>query len=243
MDSKRIVNIAIVEDEKEMLDNLISCLKSFFVKLDQDFNFFSFNNAVTFLNTYKVGLYDLILMDINLPELNGMYAAKKLRTIDQDVLIVFVTYLGQYAIEGYKVNAFDYILKPLNEDSLRLTLKRALTKINIDENCIIISNSSQNLNKIKISEIKYVEVIGHNLMFHTVKGNFKGSGTIRKMTNELKGYSFVQCNISYLVNLKYISEINKDEVKVGDDILHISRPKRKEFLGAVNEYFSLGGGK
>ena len=117
-------------------------------------------------------------MDINLPYMDGIEASEKLRNIDPTVIIVFVTSLAQYAIEGYKVNAFDFIVKPVQYYNFALSLKRALkTLIVQEENTIVVSNKNF-MQKIEINNLKYIEVINHNLYFHTVNNVIEMRGVL-----------------------------------------------------------------
>ena len=87
----------------------------------------------------------------------------------------------------------------------------------------------------------YVEVSNHDLIYHTLEGNINGHGSMKLIKEQFENNDFSLCNQSYLVNLKYIKEVHNNEVKVGNDWLIISRPKKKEFLKKVNEFFNNKG--
>ena len=106
-------NIAIIEDEEAMSNQLVSYFAKFGKENNESFSFAIFNNAETFLKNYKKE-YSVVLMDINLPGMNGMECVKKLREIDDTVLVVFVTNLSQFAVDGYEVKAFDFVVKPIS---------------------------------------------------------------------------------------------------------------------------------
>ncbi|MBQ1490419.1 MAG: response regulator, partial [Blautia sp.] len=105
------IRIAIVEDEEAPRLALLTCLERFGKEKGLALSLSTFSDALSLLDHYEP-IYDLIFMDIQLPYLNGMDAARRLRAMDQSVLLVFVTNLTQYAIAGYEVAALDYILKP-----------------------------------------------------------------------------------------------------------------------------------
>ncbi len=109
-----VVNIAVVEDNDQEAKSLMDSLTRYASQNQLQFQVTRFPNAVLLLDSYKAN-YDLIFMDIKLPHMTGMEAAKRLREIDRSVTLVFVTNMVQYAIEGYTVEAFDYVLKPINE--------------------------------------------------------------------------------------------------------------------------------
>jgi len=154
-------------------------------------------------------------------------------------MIIFVTSLAQYAINGYEVNAFDFILKPINYYSFSLKMKRALPVLKSKANRTISISNKRNVRVVEISAIKYIEVNDHKLVIHF--GDFDSFDTLNKYFDLLKNDNFILCNRSYLVNLRYVSEVDQKYAYVGEDALIISRPKRKEFLHAFNIYLGKGG--
>ena len=98
-----MIKIAVVEDEIEMTNQLLKYVKQFFNENDLDYSVTTYNNAIKLLDNYDFS-FDLIFMDINMPILDGMSASKKLREIDSEVTLIFITSLAQYALKGYEVN-------------------------------------------------------------------------------------------------------------------------------------------
>src|SRR5699024_1579554 len=88
----------------------------------------TYQNAVVFLTNYQAR-FDVIFMDIEMPYINGMEGACKLREIDKATLLIFTTNLGHMAVKGYEVEAFDFVVKPLHYESLRLKLNRAVARL------------------------------------------------------------------------------------------------------------------
>ena len=239
---KEMIKIAIVEDENDMALDLKKHIETFFNSNNKPFSIDIFDSAIKFLDKYKFG-YNLVFMDINLPYMNGMSAAEKLRCEDEDVMIIFVTSLAQYAINGYKVNAFDYILKPVNYYNFSLTLERVLSHLKDDEESIVISSNKTSMKKISINKIKYIEINNHRIIFHTIDGNYETHGSLNYYADILKDHYFELCNRCYLVNLAMVSQVTPTSVVVDGESLIISRPKRKEFLHTLNKFIATGGGK
>ena len=166
-----MIKIAVVEDEIEMTNQLLKYVKQFFNENDLDYSVATYNNAIKLLDNYDFS-FDLILMDINMPLLDGMSASKKLREIDSEVTLIFITSLAQYAINGYEVNAFDFVLKPISYYNFALKLTRAIDKLSIEDAKTLVINNKNSIKKIKVRNIYYIEVNEHKLIFHTIEGNF-----------------------------------------------------------------------
>lgn len=237
-----MIKIAIVEDENEMSSDQKKHIEMFFNQHDKKIAIDIFDNAMKFLDKYK-SKYDLVFMDINLPYMDGIEASEKLRKIDPTVIIVFVTSLAQYAIEGYKVHAFDYVLKPVNYYNFVLTLERILPHLKDNDKSIVIYTNKTSFKKILIERIKYIEIINHKLVFHTLDGDYETHGALNDYVDMLKDDYFELCNRCYLINLKMVSQVTPDSVIIDDESLLIFRPKRKQFLHVLNEFIATGGGE
>ncbi|MBR1813100.1 MAG: response regulator transcription factor [Lachnospiraceae bacterium] len=120
-----MIRIAVVEDEKEYSDQLFSYLERFRKETHQAVSAELFCDGMSFLDEYK-GDFDIVFMDIAMPHMNGLEAAKKLRQVDGIVCLIFITTLAQYAIRGYEVDALDFLVKPVTYELFRLKLEKAL---------------------------------------------------------------------------------------------------------------------
>lgn len=137
----RMINIAIVEDEKAASDLIVGYLTDFGKKTGEEFNVTVFRDAVAFLDNYKP-VFDLVFMDILMPNMDGMRAAHKLREVDNFVLLIFITNMGDYAVKGYDVGAIAFIKKPVAYYDFELKMKRAIFTIRSrDEKAIMVSSS------------------------------------------------------------------------------------------------------
>ena len=232
------IRIAIVEDEEEDAKKL----KEAILDTENDINFVSdiavFNHSVPFIDKYKAD-YDIIFLDIELPDINGLDLAHKIRELDQSVIIIFVTNMSQFAVEGYKVDAMDFIIKPISVPNLRVKLERAYSKIIYNQKDKLIINDKVSTTVVPTSEIKYIEVINHKLIFHTIKGDFTSIGSLTKLEEKLMNLAFSRCNNCYLVNLKYVTRVEGFTLFIDDDTIQISRSKKRTFMKALADY--LGG--
>ena len=232
-----MLKIMILEDEKAQSDRLMQYLSNYRDE-HSEFEYIAeiYDRGIAFLDAYKCDA-DLIFLDIRVPDLPGMEVAKRIRQADQNVMIIFVTKLTQYAIEGYSVEAFDYILKPIQYASFSAKLGRALRMLSYREPEISLTfREKEGRKRVPAGTITYVEVCVHDLLFHTGDGVIKQWGTLSKYEALLKSAHFARCHTSYLVNLKFVRSIKKDAVDVAGVLLPISRPRRKEFLAAFAQY-------
>lgn len=231
-----MIRIAICEDQHYDINVLVSYLKRYEKDNKEEFNISVFDNPVNFLTNYP-GIYDLIFLDIVMPDLNGIKVAQKLRVLDSKVCLVFVTSMAQYAVRGYEVNAYDFIVKPINYYDFALKLQRSLDYIKSREIVKILLNVDDGVLSIDSSEIKYVEIVKHKIIYHTTRGEYRSHGTLKNAEEILNSPCFARCNSCYLVNLNYVSSVKDFTLTIGEEQLMISHPKKKAFMTALNEYF------
>lgn len=232
-----MVKIGILEDERIRSDELQNFLQKYQAThpgFEYVAEVFDTGNKLIFNYTKN---YDVLFMDICLPDALGIDIAKEIRKTDENVMIIFVTNLTQYAIEGYSVNAYDYILKPLLYDAFEIKLNRILNVLlHKHTRRWLTLKTKQETFRIEIDSILYVEVSGHNLIFHTDQREYNIWGTLSKYENELDAAFFSRCNACYLVNLKYVQTVRGNTVTVNGIDLAVSHARRKEFLDHLAKY-------
>lgn len=233
-----MINIAIVEDEAAQTEKLVGYLNKYADEHGNKFRIRTFDNAVDFLEKYTAD-NDIIFMDVKMPYLNGIAAARKLRKMDDSVILYFVTNMQQYAVKGYEVDAIDYIVKPINYYEFSLKLAKGLDRISETQNdAVIVVPVESGFKKLRLADVLYIEVKNHHCIFHTTGGEYRHYGALRNIEQKLSGANFERCNNYCLVNLAHVGGINGSLVTVGDDVIEMSRPRKKTFVTRFGEYFA-----
>ena len=232
-----MLNIVLLEDENDQAERLSQMLATYAgAHPDFSYTLMRYDRSVPLLTEYKCDV-DILFLDIRVPDMLGIDVAKSIRKKDESVMIVFVTNLTQYAIEGYSVEAFDYILKPLKYPPFAAKLKRMLKALRSREQGYAVNlRDKENERRVSADSIVYIESSGHDLFFHVGGEVIRQWGTLSAYEEELRERGFARCHTSFLVNLKYVETIRKNEVIVGGEAIPISRPKRKSFLEQVAGY-------
>lgn len=230
--------IALVEDSPAEAELLKKYFSRYCAENHEEIELRWFDKGEAFLLDYQP-VYDLVLMDINLPALNGMDTAARLRRLDSSVALIFITSMARYAIKGYEVDAMDFLLKPVSYPMFCARIQRALRKCGQEQSQTLLINIPDGVYRIAASRVKYVEVADHCLIYHTTEGNLNTYGKLKDVEEKLDKTQFIRCNRCYLVNLAYVRAVRGSALVVDGEELAISRPKRNAVMEALNDY--LGG--
>lgn len=230
--------IALVDDEKIFTDQIEEYIRQYQAENLAEFQVSVFHSSTEFIAGFQKE-YDLILLDVEMPELNGMELAHKIREVDEQVVLMFITNMAQYAIHGYSVGALDFVTKPINYYTFAMKLTRALKRVPKKESTSILLTMADGVKRIDIKQIYYLEVQNRLLHYHTEEGEFVVRGSLQAAEERLSGHPFEKCNHWYLVNLMHVKEVRKNIVVVGSHELEISRRNKTSFLKALTDY--MGG--
>lgn len=229
-----MIKVAIVEDSKTDTNKILSYLDNFCAAEKLECKAECFSDGMFFIDKLKNN-YDVVILDIEMPLLDGMSTAKKIREAGWECNIIFVTNMARYAISGYEVDAVAYLVKPVAYYNFANVMKKVLSKIRMKESKekdIVITSKKNGVNVISLSMLKYIDVIGHELYFYTENGKFcYHRKTLKEIMTLLPADSFAYCSSHCVVNLKYVSCLRGNTLVLLDKTeLDLTRSKKKDFI-------------
>lgn len=227
-----MLHIAAVDGDPSALERLQRLLAQYQAQRGISAELSIFRGGEQLLEHYRP-VYDVIFLEIELSGMNGMEAARRIRQLDQDTAIIFLTHLAQYAIQGYRVGALDFLLKPADYPGLSAALDRAVRLAEARPPARIVLAQPGGAVRLEVRQIYYVEIQDRHLHYHTDQGEYILRGSMRQAEQQLAGCHFVRCNYWYLVNLHHVTAIKRDIVVAAGHELTISRRCRSAFLAAV----------
>lgn len=233
------MKIAVVDDNLKDGGRIKQYIERYALEQDQKFQVFLYASGLDFLDDMGRN-FDVVFMDIEMPHLDGIETARKMRERDDTTILIFITNLAQYAIHGYEVNAIEFMVKPVGYYNFSDKMTKALRFVRRNEEKVMLFKSSDAVTKIPVSQILYLEKEKNYIIFHTERGEFRERGSMAEMEEKLAGAGFSKCIAGCLVNLRHVLKMEKDLVWVGNTSLPVSRAQRKEFAKEFVDF--LGGG-
>lgn len=204
------MHIAVCDDSLEELSRISSLLEDYRRERDSSITYEAFHSALELLEMMKERRFDILLLDILMPGLSGMDAAKEIRLTDHDIPIIFLTSSREFAVESYRVGAEDYIIKPARKDEVFPALDKQRTRFSQEEAFLTLRTGS-GIMKLLFSQIVYVEVTNRTIQFILVNGEVREAyGYLSDYEDKLlSDPCFFKPHRSYLINLRYITELDK----------------------------------
>lgn len=233
-----MIRIAIVEDEPTAAERLKECLNKFEREQNVAIKATEFSNGTSFLYSSEK-IFDLVFMDIDMPGMNGLDVSYKLREEDENIAIVFLTNLKQYAINGYKVNALDFLVKPLTYLSFETVMKKFLKHMQKNEpSGKLFIKSSYCMKRVLIDDIDYIDVYLHGITIHQRNGEEEKTwGNLSDYEKLLPTDRFVKCSGHCIVNLDCVKKIEGTELTLeSGQKISVSRNKKAELITAFMRY-------
>ncbi len=232
-----MLHIAICDDEKDFVTHLTKLLKQYACETDEEIKVSAFYDGMELIDGYDTTI-DLIFLDIQMKLVDGLRTAERIRQMDEKVGIIFLTTLTQCALEGYKYQAANYIIKPMKYVRLKAELEQWRKRSQRHDRPAIVVANDFGKYKIFLNTLQYVETFNRNLLLHTEQENIICYRSMKELEQELAAHGFVRCHTSYIVNLFFVKGVNKLEITlVTGETIPISQPRRKQFMEQLAEYW------
>ena len=233
-----MINIAVVDDYGPDLDALCAHLMRFAETRHVELRLERLRSSMELISDYAQE-YDVIFLDIEMPGINGLEAARIVRQTDATTILVFVTNMAQLAISGYSVEALDFIVKPADYYSVEMVMRKVVARLERRGAGSLTVVTRDAVRVVPFSRIYYVEVRDHYVTYHTADGDLRVRGSLAQVEKDLAAGNFLRCNRWYIVNVECVTSVVGNEVTVGDATLEVSRSNKQELLRAVAA--TLGG--
>ena len=224
-----MVKVAFCDDDMSVLDELKSLLIQYREKCSQEIEYASFCSSLELLDKIEKGVrYDILFLDVILPNENGISVAKEVRQYDSVVKIIFLTSSSEFAVQSYTVGAYYYQMKPIWEENFFRLMDSAISECKKEQRYSLILRCKNGITWINLDRLEYCEVIGRTLLFHMDNGMvLEGTGSMDELFGQLSQYeNFVRPHRSFLINMEYIQKISYKAVTM-EDLVEIPIPHGK----------------
>lgn len=224
------MRFAVCDDEKQDLEIIIRALCEYGVdRLDIE----GFFDARSLLLCHAKSPFDIIILDIEMPEINGYEAAKELSSTRPKPVIMFLTRSMAYATKGYGI-AFRYLTKPIDAAEFAASMDAAICEVRSNRFPVTVGSTSHIF---AFDDIYYIESLSHYMVIHTAEGEFSFRSSLKEIMPQLPAGYFGAPHMGYLVNLSHIRTVTADLVHLDNgERIPLSRRFKKEFNGQLFAY-------
>lgn len=231
-----MIRIAIVEDEAADQKKLQDMVKKYLTEKNLKAELFLFSDGTEFLDGYPQKL-DIAFLDIELKQMDGIRAAHKVREFDDRVQLLFVTNMVQFALEGYAVDAADFIVKPISYRTFAPRMDKILKKLEHTRTRFLLVKQGKETVCYRIQDITYVESLNKKTIIHRKEeAPIYCTEPLYVLEKKLEPEPFFRCHNAFLVNLDYIQSLNADSVTVQENRIPVSKHRKKDFMNALANY-------
>jgi len=206
-----VLNLAVCDDVEQEMNEVTGIIDRYCAEKNQTVKYDTFLNSLDLVASLQEGnVYDLLIMDVVMPGLNGIEAAKEIRAIDRSVKIIFLTSSPDFALQSYSVGAFYYELKPVRQEHFFHLMDEVTAQIDKEQGESIVVKCKDGLARIPLDQLEYCEVIGKTICFHLASGReLESVGHMEKLSECLARHGgFFRVHRSYEINMDYITNIS-----------------------------------
>jgi len=232
------MNIAVCEDISADSGVLCDMISDYCKTHCYDSAMSSFKTGEALLAAVTPGAFDIYFLDIYLPGISGVEVARKIREIDKDCFLVFVTISKDFMAEGFEVSASSYIVKPITREAIELAMHNCRMVFERSSRMIDIPYEGKSL-MVSLADLYYVEVYDKESVFHMKRGKIKTRLSLKSVSERLGGSPFLRCHRSYIINMNYVEDMREENfVMRNGDLVPIRKNGRKEVRLAIAEFIA-----
>ena len=226
------LRVGICDDEKSVIEILQQCMEQYQMHQDVELEVESFTNGNELLAMNRVNPYHVVLLDVEMPEIDGLEVARRLREdVLDDIFIVFVTSYPKYMQESFEVQPFQFLVKPVQYNPVEKLFQDMIHRYEHSHTTKVIVETSGEKQLIRIRDIVYMKTLKDKkpvLEYVLSDRTIVGEGTIQQWEESLQQYAFISPCRGYLVNLKYVVTVGRSGLRLLDGmIIPISRRRVK----------------
>lgn len=227
------MRIAVCDDERQYCEQMQLTIEKMYQSLDVIVD--TYQTGRELLHQFATGKYDVIFLDIEMPGIDGISLARKLREMDEELRLVFLTSHVEYALKGYEVQALRYLTKPVQEDKLIEVLSYVMEQIRNQKKIWIKTDAGEE--RVSVSAILYLEAQNQNILICTAEQSYVVRYNLRDYERELRESGFFRIHRGYLVSLGKIIAVRKNEVTLEGGIsLPLSRTRERSLKEALYQF-------
>ena len=230
-----MINIAICDDEKYILDKIKKLVFDFFHRKNVEITVSQFGSGEELLRHNKN--IDILFLDIQMDGIDGMETARKMRSQNYKGYLIFITVLKEMVFQSFEVQAYDYLVKPIEEECFEKTMERLFSAMQNAKDASLLVQKRYESNIIAFDDIVFCEIIDKKIYLHLkTEEVIDYYDRIENLETKLDG-SFFKCHRSYLINLSHLKSYkNGMAYMINDKQIPVSRLRSKEFSSVVLKY-------
>jgi DNA-binding LytR/AlgR family response regulator len=204
------MNIAVCEDRKEDQAALCAYIQEYCRRNSYAGQCTAFSSGEELLEDFIPGKYDLIFLDIVMPGLSGVELARKIREVDRDCMLVFVTMSPEFAMDGFLVHAAGYVVKPISEEKMQGVMHACRHEFDRNSRLIEVPQGGDTL-RVSVADLIYAEVYSKETVLHMKRGRITTRLPLDEVEAKLGGVPFLRCHRSYLINMNYVDDMRGND--------------------------------
>lgn len=226
--------VSIIDPSKEDVTHLSALIERYFRRSGTAYVQRVYQSGMEFVRSAENS--DIVFLETNLEKLDGLETARIIRKLGSEAQLIFVARGAEMAIHGYSVDALDYLLKPVEPAAVERALDKAVRRLSSRSCAYLALKLPNGTASISTNDITYVEVFDHNLVYHTTGGDYTVRGRLGDVYEQLDHDYFLACNRSFIVNLRYVTEICTDHVILNGTKISVSKSHRKEIQSRFSAF-------